>query len=42
MDVYWAAIDRVLKKKDAAGVIQATTIPEARQSPSISNCDSLY
>ena len=32
LDVYWAAIDRVLKKKNAAGVIQGITIPEARQS----------
>jgi len=30
MEVYWAAIDRVLKKENAAGVIQGTTIPEAR------------
>ncbi|KAH9977579.1 cyclopropane-fatty-acyl-phospholipid synthase [Russula compacta] len=29
LDVYWAAIDRVLKKKDAAGIIQGITIPEA-------------
>jgi cyclopropane-fatty-acyl-phospholipid synthase len=29
-DVYWAAIDRVLKKEDAGGVIQGITIPEAR------------
>ena len=32
VDVYWAAIDRVLKRKNAAGVIQGITIPEARQS----------
>jgi cyclopropane-fatty-acyl-phospholipid synthase len=32
VEVYWAAIDRVLKKKNAAGVIQGITIPEARQS----------
>ena len=32
MDAYWAAIDRVLKRKNAAGVIQGITIPEARQS----------
>ena len=31
VDVYWAAIDRVLKRKNAAGVIQTSTIPEARQ-----------
>ena len=31
VDVYWAAIDRVLKRKNAAGVIQGITIPEARQ-----------
>ncbi|KAH9992023.1 S-adenosyl-L-methionine-dependent methyltransferase [Russula vinacea] len=30
VDVYWAAIDRVLKRKNAAGVIQGITIPEAR------------
>ena len=29
IDVYWAAIDRVLKKDSGAGVIQGTTIPEA-------------
>jgi len=34
VDVYWAAIDRVLKRKNAAGVIQGSTIPEARQSAS--------
>jgi cyclopropane-fatty-acyl-phospholipid synthase len=34
VDVYWAVIDRVLKRKNAAGVIQGTTIPEARQSES--------
>jgi cyclopropane-fatty-acyl-phospholipid synthase len=32
VEVYWGAIDRVLKKKNAAGVIQGITIPEARQS----------
>ena len=32
VDVYWASIDRVLKRKNAAGVIQGITIPEARQS----------
>ena len=32
VDVYWAAIDRVLKRKNGAGVIQGITIPEARQS----------
>ena len=32
MDAYWAAIDRVLKRKNAAGIIQGITIPEARQS----------
>ena len=31
MDAYWAAIDRVLKRKNAAGVIQGITIPEPRQ-----------
>lgn len=31
MDAYWAAIDRVLKRKNAAGVIQGITIPETRQ-----------
>jgi cyclopropane-fatty-acyl-phospholipid synthase len=31
MDAYWAAIDRVLKRKNAAGIIQGITIPEARQ-----------
>jgi cyclopropane-fatty-acyl-phospholipid synthase len=31
IDVYWAAIDRVLKKDSAGGVIQGTTIPEASQ-----------
>jgi cyclopropane-fatty-acyl-phospholipid synthase len=31
LDAYWAAIDRVLKEKNAAGVIQGITIPEARQ-----------
>jgi len=30
IDVYWAAIDRVLKKDAAGGVIQGITIPEAR------------
>ena len=32
VEVYWSAIDRVLKKKNAAGVIQGITIPEARES----------
>jgi len=32
IDVYWAAIDRVLKKDAACGVIQSSTIPEASQS----------
>jgi cyclopropane-fatty-acyl-phospholipid synthase len=32
VEVYWAVIDRVLKKRNAAGVIQGITIPEARQS----------
>jgi cyclopropane-fatty-acyl-phospholipid synthase len=31
VDAYWAAIDRVLKRKNAAGVIQGITIPETRQ-----------
>jgi cyclopropane-fatty-acyl-phospholipid synthase len=31
IDVYWAAIDRVLKKDAAGGVIQGITIPEASQ-----------
>jgi cyclopropane-fatty-acyl-phospholipid synthase len=30
-EVYWAAIDRVLKKDAAGGVIQSITIPEASQ-----------
>ena len=30
-EVYWAAIDRVLKKDAAGGVIQGITIPEASQ-----------
>lgn len=30
VDAYWTAIDRVLKRKNAAGVIQGITIPEAR------------
>ncbi|KAF8488661.1 cyclopropane-fatty-acyl-phospholipid synthase [Russula emetica] len=30
VDAYWAAIDRVLKRKNAAGVVQGITIPEAR------------
>jgi cyclopropane-fatty-acyl-phospholipid synthase len=35
VEVYWSAIDRVLKNTNAAGVIQGITIPEARQlSPS--------
>jgi cyclopropane-fatty-acyl-phospholipid synthase len=29
IDVYWAAIDRVLKNDSGAGVVQGTTIPEA-------------
>ncbi|KAH9977581.1 hypothetical protein BJV74DRAFT_860318 [Russula compacta] len=36
MDAYWAAIDRVLKKKDAASVIQGTTIAETRCTESLS------
>ena len=32
IDVYWSAIDRVLKKDAACGVIQSSTIPEASQS----------
>jgi cyclopropane-fatty-acyl-phospholipid synthase len=31
IDVYWAAIDRVLKTDSAGGVIQGTTIPEASE-----------
>ena len=31
VDAYWAAIDRVLKRKNAAGVIQGITIPEGSQ-----------
>ncbi|KAA1469739.1 S-adenosyl-L-methionine-dependent methyltransferase [Dentipellis sp. KUC8613] len=30
MEDYWSMIDRALKKKDAAGVVQSITIPEAR------------
>jgi len=30
IDVYWSAIDRVLKKDAACGVIQSSTMPEAR------------
>jgi len=29
IDVYWAAIDRVLKNDSGVGVVQGTTIPEA-------------
>jgi cyclopropane-fatty-acyl-phospholipid synthase len=32
IDAYWSAIDRVLKKDAACGVIQSSTIPEASQS----------
>ena len=32
IDVYWAAIDRMLKKDAACGVIQSSTMPEASQS----------
>ena len=32
-EVYWATIDRVLKKDAAGGVIQGITIPEASQWP---------
>jgi len=32
IDVYWSAIDRVLKKDAACGVIQSSTLPEASQS----------
>jgi cyclopropane-fatty-acyl-phospholipid synthase len=31
LDAYWTVIDRVLKRKNAAGVIQGITIPETRQ-----------
>jgi len=31
IDVYWAAIDRVLKKDAACGVIQSSTMPETSQ-----------
>ncbi|KAH9979981.1 cyclopropane-fatty-acyl-phospholipid synthase [Lactifluus volemus] len=30
LEVYWATIDRVMKKKNAAGVIQGITVPDAR------------
>jgi cyclopropane-fatty-acyl-phospholipid synthase len=39
-EVYWATIDRVLKKDAGGGVIQGITIPEASQW-SLSNRDSL-
>ena len=29
LDVYWRIVDRVLKKKNAVGVVQVITIPEA-------------
>lgn len=32
MEVYWAAVNHVLKKKNATGVIQGITIPKACQS----------
>lgn len=30
LEVYWSIVDRVLKEKDAVGVVQVITIPEAR------------
>ena len=29
-ETYWSVIDRVLKEKDAVGVVQVITIPEGR------------
>lgn len=29
LEVYWGVVDRMLKKKDAVGVVQLTTLPEA-------------
>lgn len=32
MESYWACIDRVVKRKGGAGVVQGITIPEGRES----------
>lgn len=31
LEVYWGVVDKVLKKKDAVGVVQVITIPEASE-----------
>ena len=31
LDVYWRIVDRALKKKNAVGVVQVITIPEASE-----------